>query len=134
MSKEINVKGVYLLLINMEKTSTIKIGSLGLIKFEKGNYAYVGSAQNGVDSRIMRHLSKNKKKFWHIDYLLTNKSAKVTSIFYRKGSKSEECILANKVSLAGMPIERFGSSDCKCDAHLFRIINLEKMRREVERQ
>jgi Uri superfamily endonuclease len=122
------VKGIYLLLINMERNSKIKIGSLGFRRFKEGNYAYAGSAQNGIDSRILRHLSQKKKKHWHIDYLLACKSAKVTSIFYKRGPKSEECILARKASLAGTPVAGFGCSDCKCDAHLYRIINLKKLR------
>jgi Uri superfamily endonuclease len=36
----------------------------------KGLYVYTGSGGKNVLSRISRHLRKNKKMHWHIDYLL----------------------------------------------------------------
>jgi len=88
------MKGVYILLINVGKNLRLKIGSLGMINFVNGKYAYVGSAQNNLEKRVERHMSKNKKKFWHIDYLLGNKFTKNQSIYIKKdeirGIKAEE--------------------------------------------
>ncbi len=55
------MKGVYCLIIKVKTDIIQKIGALGKIKFDKGIYVYVGSAQNNLKKRIKRHLSKNKK-------------------------------------------------------------------------
>ena len=119
----IKMKGIYILLIKISKSIQTKIGSLGKINFKKGLYAYVGSAQNNLEKRVKRHLSNNKKTFWHVDYLLNNKFTKVSKVFYKKASKSEECRIANK--LTGNLIQNFGSSDCDCKSHLVKIRNLD---------
>jgi len=117
------MKGVYILLINVGKNLQLEIGSLGKINFDKGKYAYVGSAQNNLEKRIKRHMSKNKKKFWHIDYLLGNKFTKIVDTFYKKSEKSEECRIANKLNKTEIPVLKFGCSDCNCKSHLFKIRN-----------
>ncbi|NOQ37998.1 DUF123 domain-containing protein, partial [archaeon] len=71
------MKGVYVLIVKVDKDIQEKIGALGKIRFCRGTYAYVGSAQNGLEKRIARHLSKKKSLFWHIDYLLNSRHAKV---------------------------------------------------------
>ncbi len=118
------MKGVYILIIKISKNLQEKIGSLGKINFEKGIYAYVGSAQNSLEKRIARHISKNKKKFWHIDYLLGIKSAKILKVFYKKAAKSEECKIAKRLSKTESLIKNFGCSDCNCKSHLFRVKEL----------
>jgi len=117
------MKGVYILLIKINKNVQETVGSLGKIKFNKGKYAYVGSAQNNLEKRVERHMSKNKKKFWHIDYLLDNKFTKIVDIFYKKSGKSEECRIASILSKTELPVLKFGCSDCNCKSHLFKIRN-----------
>ncbi len=119
------MKGMYTLAIEIRKDILIKVGSLGKIKFEKGNYVYVGSAQNSLERRIERHLSKSKKVRWHIDYLLSNKNVDVVKVFYKIAPKSEEDKVACKISHFGMPIKNFGSSDSKCLSHLFKVENFD---------
>jgi len=114
------MKGTYCLLLKLKK-SKIKIGSLGLINFEKGYYIYIGSALNNFEKRIQRHLKKSKKKHWHIDYLTTNKNIKIEKVFCKKSEKREECKVAKKIKKIGKPINNFGCSDCKCKSHLFKI-------------
>ncbi|MCX7958066.1 MAG: DUF123 domain-containing protein [Deltaproteobacteria bacterium] len=99
------------------------MGSLGLFYFDKGVYAYIGSAQNNLEKRIERHKSDRKKTFWHIDYLLSNKFAEIIRVFYREAGKSSECIAARKLAKTELPIVGFGCSDCKCVSHLFRILS-----------
>ncbi|MEM2994991.1 MAG: GIY-YIG nuclease family protein [Candidatus Bathyarchaeia archaeon] len=94
---------------------------MGKINFERGVYAYVGSAQKGLDKRVNRHLRRVKRKFWHIDYLLENEAVKVLKIFSKKAGKALECEIAEKISQRGIAIKGFGSSDCKCISHLFRL-------------
>ena len=78
------MKGSYCLIINVEKDTKIKIGKkLGIINFKKGCYVYVGSAMNSLESRVKRHLSDNKKKHWHIDYLTKQKLKNRKNIYKR---------------------------------------------------
>ena len=75
------MKGTYCLIINVKKDVKIKIGKvLGEIEFKKGCYLYVGSAMNSLEKRVQRHLSKDKKKHWHIDYLLLNDSSNIENV------------------------------------------------------
>lgn len=113
------MKGIYLLLINVKKDIEIKVGSLGKLKFKKGFYVYVGSAQRNLEARITRHKRSFKKKFWHIDYLLSDKNAEIIDVFYKNAKKSEECETAKKLSKSFISIEKFGCSDCNCISHLF---------------
>jgi len=115
------MKGIYVLLISVTKDIRISIGSLGYQDFPNGLYIYVGSAQNNLEKRVKRHLRKTKRKFWHIDYLLSNRHARVLGVFYRKAGKIEECRVAEKLCEVTTPIRGFGSSDCACKGHLFRI-------------
>lgn len=112
-------KGVYVLAILISRDVTVKVGALGAIEFRRGIYAYVGSAQNGLEYRVKRHFMKNKRKFWHIDYLLENPDAKILSVFYKEAEKEYECVTAQKMSEAGLAIRKFGCSDCNCVSHLF---------------
>jgi len=116
------MKGIYCLLIRVLKTKEILIGRLGKIKFEKGKYIYVGSAQKNLGKRIERHFKKEKKKYWHIDYLLKDKDVKIEkAILFPFKRKNQECKLAKQISKKGKAIENFGSSDCKCKSHLIKI-------------
>ncbi|MGC8811996.1 MAG: GIY-YIG nuclease family protein [Candidatus Aenigmatarchaeota archaeon] len=115
------MKGAYLLFIKLEKDERIKIGKLGSFDFKKGFYVYSGSALKNLEARVKRHAQKKKKFFWHIDYLLNSKKAKIVSILAIESKKRIECKL-NKIvsSLPGAKflVKKFGSSDCKCKSHL----------------
>ena len=113
------MKGSYCLIINVEKDTKIKIGKkLGIINFKKGCYVYVGSAMNSIESRVKRHLSDNKKKHWHIDYLLLNKNSKIKKIYTKESGEKLECEIAKKIIENEESIADFGCSDCKCHSHL----------------
>lgn len=64
------LKGIYTLVITLTTSATIRAGKLGNISFPEGYYAYVGSALNGLEARIARHLKEDKLLHWHIDYFL----------------------------------------------------------------
>lgn len=115
------MKGTYCLLVELKKTSKIKIGSLGSLLFERGYYVYVGSALNGLERRIARHLRKEKRIYWHIDYLLSDRNARVRRVFAKQTFDMEECRIAGKVSACGEPVKNFGCSDCRCRSHLFKV-------------
>jgi len=115
------VKGIYVLIISVGKGIKVNVGALGSMFFERGSYAYVGSAQNGLERRVQRHLRKAKKKFWHIDYLLDNDAVRIVKVFCKAAEKSEECRIAGKLGEVGVPVVNFGCSDCGCVSHLFRV-------------
>jgi len=114
------MKGIYVLIISVSKDITVDVGSLGKINFEKGLYAYVGSAQKSLEKRLRRHLRKVKRKFWHIDYLLENKSVSIAKVFCKAADKYEECMIARELSGMAVPVVNFGCSDCSCVSHLFK--------------
>lgn len=113
----ITMKGCYCLVIKNDETTKIKIGKLGRLDFKKGYYVYVGSAMNGLESRLKRHLSNKKKMHWHVDYLL--KKSEITDIIYNESEKKIECELSQHISSKTSNIEGFGCSDCECDSHLY---------------
>ncbi len=111
------VKGSYVLLVYLDQEKVIKIGSLGEIIFNKGWYVYVGSALYSIEKRIQRHIAKEKKLHWHIDYLL--KYADVFCTFYKESTSQEECMIADAFQQRFKSIPHFGCSDCHCPSHLF---------------
>ncbi len=119
--------GIYNLIIKLSKVKEIKIGRLGEFIFPKGFYVYTGSAQNGLEKRIDRHLSGNKKLHWHIDYLSSH--AKIVQVLRYAGVKKDECKLNHLIaeSSGAIPlVDKFGSSDCKCVTHLYYFKNFPK--------
>jgi Uri superfamily endonuclease len=115
------LRGVYVLVIQVDEDTDVNVGALGRLTFKKGLYAYVGSAQNSLEQRVKRHLRKGKRKFWHVDYLLDNGATKVVEVFQQQAGKAEECAIAGVIGERGEPIGGFGSSDCSCKSHLFRV-------------
>ena len=105
----------YQLFINLSQNIEIQIGKLGLFTFPKGAYLYTGSAKK-IDTRITRHLSKEKNLHWHINSLLANEQTKIIKV-----TKSElsECDLNTDVK-GKIIVKGFGNSDCKenCKSHL----------------
>ncbi len=115
------MKGVYTLVVSVNKDSDVPVGALGKIRFEKGLYVYIGSAQTGIEQRVRRHLRKGKKLFWHIDYLLHNSNAQVIEVLGRAAGKNEECKIAKEIGASGKIVPKFGCSDCHCKSHLFKV-------------
>ena len=120
------MKGSYILVVFVRKNIEINIGALGIVKFEKGCYLYIGSAMGNTGSttlinRVKRHLSPSelKKKHWHIDYLLNNKYTSIFYIYLIPSLQNLECLIANEfLNVADSHIRKFGSSDCHCESHL----------------
>ncbi len=122
------MKGIYLLRIAIKKKTRIKVGRLGEIEFEPGEYIYVGSAQRNLKRRIERHKRKKKKKFWHIDYLLLNKNVELVGVYIKENAKKEEeCKTAKKLLAFGKGIKGFGASDSPCSSHLIKIENYKEV-------
>ena len=116
---EIN-KGSYCLIIHIKRDCRIKIGAKGFVNFEKGYYVYVGSALNSLNTRIKRHISKDKKKHWHMDYLSLNKNSEILQVIYTHCDKKIECNISSYINEnTNNYIESFGCSDCMCMSHLY---------------
>jgi Uri superfamily endonuclease len=108
----------YILGIEVNRDVRISIGKLGSVSFSKGFYLYIGSAKNRLNARLRRHLSADKKLFWHIDYLLTSSAAYLKQI-WTDGDK-RECAIVSLINnnLNSKIVRGFGSSDCRCPGHL----------------
>lgn len=118
------MRGTYVLVIKVKKKINICIGKLGKFTFPTGYYIYIGSGQNNLEKRVQRHLRKEKKLFWHVDYLLNHPEVEIKRIWIREG-KRWECNLARKIAKdTGFKamISKFGSSDCGCETHLFLVL------------
>ena len=115
------LKGSYALIIRRESGTPLTIGRLGSFAFPAGLYLYAGSALNGLESRVRRHLrrDKDKKRHWHIDHLTA--VAPVCQVWWAADAMRRECAWAGLVQEWGGRIVApgFGASDCRrCPAHL----------------
>lgn len=114
--------GTYALIFRTLHQRTISIGKLGKLKIRKGYYVYVGSAfgPGGIRARVKRHIRIRKKPHWHIDYM--RPALELLEVWFTYDPQKREHQWAgilmgmNKLPL---PLLGFGSSDCKCQAHLF---------------
>jgi Uri superfamily endonuclease len=111
---------LYIVVTHVPRRTALRVGSLGEVIFERGWYAYVGSAARAREARVARHLASEKPLRWHADYLFTAFSPRRAWLV---DGASGECALAD--ALAGMPgaerhPPRFGSGDCRCAGHLVR--------------
>lgn len=115
-------KGVYTILAELKKDEVLCVGSLGLIGMKRGYYAYTGSAVGegalSLRGRIFRHLKKEKRLKWHIDYLTSSRSSTVIGVVASKASKNFECAIASTMCSLTNFIKEFGCSDCSCSSHL----------------
>jgi len=92
------------------------IGRLGEFDIPAGRYLYSGSARRGLEARIARHLRRQKRLRWHIDYLLRAPGVRVVGVIR---SRRGECAL-NRSARGRVVVAGFGASDCRarCGAHL----------------
>ncbi len=121
-------RGVYTLIIFLSKDASLTVGKLGFQSFPRGYYSYTGSALGrgalSLSHRILRHLRKEKRKFWHIDFLLAQEAAVVTSIIAAPTThRKMECEINSHIKekcQATVPVPGFGASDCgkNCGSHL----------------
>ncbi|QQO09319.1 DNA/RNA nuclease SfsA [Breznakiella homolactica] len=113
-------RGNYFIALEIPEKTSIPVGALGILEFEKGWYVYAGSAQKNLSRRIARHLRKvRKQKHWHLDYLTPE--AKTIKAFPVCSYRNLECVMAEELRrLGGIPVSGFGCSDCRCGSHLYR--------------
>jgi Uri superfamily endonuclease len=110
---------VYCLVMRLSRPCVVRAGRLGVRRLAKGWYVYVGSAKRGLGARVDRHLRREKRLRWHIDYLLT--VAGVRDVWTLPWTEGAECGTNARIQAmprAAAPWSRFGSSDCRCQSHL----------------
>jgi len=111
--------GVYHLVLRLAKRTTLRVGRLGRFAFPAGYYVYTGSAMGGLETRLARHRLRRKKLRWHIDYLL--RRAQLVDVVAIPSERSIECernLRVLRMEGAEVTAPGFGSSDCRCPAHL----------------
>ena len=106
----------YQLTLCVQKTIIIQVGKLGLCRFDTGRYIYTGSAKRYYEARIARHLRADKKRHWHIDYLLACPDVTIERV---ERSATPECLL-NQSTAGIITVPLFGATDCHagCGSHL----------------
>ena len=114
--------GTYALILCATSRQSVKVGRLGQLAMQPGFYAYIGSAlgPGGLKARVNHHLRPVKRPHWHIDYL--RRETECVAVWYAYGTVRQECTWAAAFSgLRGstIPLRGFGSSDCRCPAHLY---------------
>jgi Uri superfamily endonuclease len=112
---------LYVVLTYVPRRTAVPIGALGPVVFERGWYAYVGSAARARRARVARHLAPDKPRRWHADYLFTVFPARRAWLV---DGAAGECELGG--ALAALPgasrrPRRFGAGDCRCAGHLVRL-------------
>lgn len=115
--RRLSVPGSYLLLLALPAPVELTIGCLGRRTFAAGSYLYCGSALGGLTARLARHLRREKRPHWHIDFLLER--ARIVEVWVLPGRTRLECLARRSLTeLGGVPVPGFGSSDCRCPGHL----------------
>ena len=112
---------LYVVLTYVPRQTTVPVGALGPVVFERGWYAYVGSAARTRRTRVARHLAPDKPLRWHADYLFTAFPARRAWLV---DGAVGECELAGALAAlpgASRPSRRFGAGDCRCAGHLVRL-------------
>jgi len=122
--RQATCKGYYFFIFFLTESVKIEVGKLGIISFEEGCYAYLGSSflKKGVAQRVSRHLNRSKsKKRWHIDYLTSLPAVKPVKIIWECcNNKGKEPVISDCLVRLGVPvIENFGSTDVSSRGHLF---------------
>jgi len=127
ISSEFSTTGIYTLLLFLSKQVTLTIGKLGKQRFPMGYYTYTGSAlgkgASSLKHRIARHLRKDKRRFWHIDYLLADENVSVEAVIVAETNENMECKTNQHIKTimgAKVQVKGFGASDCRknCKSHL----------------
>ena len=113
--------GTYALILACRQTGSVRIGRLSRLHLQPGYYVYVGSAlgTGGLQARLRHHLQIPARPHWHIDYLRA--VCDVREVWFTSDTARFEHRWAKVMAGlpgAGVPLPRFGSSDCACVAHL----------------
>jgi Uri superfamily endonuclease len=126
--------GIYTLLLHLNRSRDIKVGSLNALLFPEGYYSYTGSARGpGGLKRVARHLrvieGVNASRRWHIDHLLPYTTLVEVLVFNTR--ENLECFIARRVGETLAPVKGFGCTDCNCVSHLHYSPELNRMKEAI---
>jgi len=114
-----------MLCIHIKEAIEVNVGVLGLKRFPRGRYVYVGSALNSLEPRINRHIKTSRGEHqvthWHIDYLLREPAAVLETVYVTETHERLECGYASLLGDHGTSVKGFGCSDCRCSSHLYKV-------------
>jgi Uri superfamily endonuclease len=117
------IGSTYILLIYLHKPHRLLIGKIGWIHLKEGYYIYVGSAKKWMKSRLVRHFLRNKKRYWHIDYILSDPCpSTIVNVWIHR--EPCECAISQKLyqdKIGTLVKKGLGSSDCHCITHFFKV-------------
>ena len=111
--------GTYVLVFRLTTETRVKT-RYGYALLRPGLYAYTGSAfgPGGVRARVGRHLKREKKVRWHIDWITTKDSFEPVEVWVFEGLRVESYV-SELLAKRFRAVKGFGASDCKEDSHLF---------------
>jgi len=129
-------RGTYALILRSESTRRVRIGRLGNMTLYPGFFVYVGGAfgPGGLRARVGHHLKKAHRPRWHVDFL--RRHTRPVEVWYTYDPTRREHQWAQALTTlrgASVPLPGFGSSDCRCCAHLFRFAVRPGLRTFVKR-
>jgi len=108
------MRTTYILVLEKRTSSPVPLRTQSVF-MKRGVYLYVGSAKRGMQARLARHVRKEKRLFWHIDYVTSRADVTVKAIFL---SSRKECATLREISDLGILFgRRLGASDCTCPSH-----------------
>jgi sugar fermentation stimulation protein A len=112
--------GLYLLILKIPAAFSAPVGALRTIHFKAGMYVYCGSARRNLSHRLARHLKREKKMRWHIDYLTASEKVVIEHVRVFSSMAKTECSLNLQLQkmTGAEPVPGFGCSDCSCSSHL----------------
>lgn len=126
--------GTYVVVLKSAQARTVQIGRLAQLAVRRGYYVYVGSAlgPGGVRARLRHHAKVSRRQHWHLDYLRAETAFYAAYAGYSPERKECEwaSILATGEGVTE-PMSGFGSSDCRCNSHLFYFSSALKLRRAI---
>jgi Uri superfamily endonuclease len=130
MNLQSNNPGIYTLILRRDDSQKIRIGSLGMLEFAAGFYAYTGSARGpGGLKRVDRHMQvlegKKNTRRWHIDYLLPGSGFQ--EVVITRTAQDLECQIARSIGETLQAVPKFGCSDCDCESHLHYSDDLQRL-------
>lgn len=114
--------GTYSLVFRSSLERLIAVGKLGQLRAKPGFYVYVGSAfgPGGLAARVAHHGRSSGYPRWHIDYLgLSNNLEEVWYTYDPMHREHQWTEIIDSLKGSSIPLVGFGSSDCRCQSHLY---------------
>jgi Uri superfamily endonuclease len=117
--------GHYATLVHVVDPFRAEVRGLGVVRFERGFYANVGTMKRGIINRVARHLTRKKELgVWNVDRLTTAPAAVPLGCVLVPWPLWTEHTLSDAVGARlhlRAPISGFSAADCNegCEAHLW---------------